>query len=69
MLIKGTDWQLPIRYILTGYIQKGAAMDARELRRLEIAESGLVAKKGDIWLISSRCGNGRYSVRFGAGNY
>ncbi len=44
-------------------------MDGRELRGLEIAESGRVTKRGDIWLVPSQSGSGRYSVCFEAGNY
>jgi uncharacterized Zn finger protein len=69
MLTMGIDGQLPIRYISSRYIPKGTAMDARELRGLEIAEAGLVVRKRGIRLVASQSGAGRYSVRLGAGNY
>lgn len=43
-------------------------MQRREQRGIEIAESGLLVQTGDIWLVSSQSGRGRYSVRYNSGS-
>ena len=43
-------------------------MQRREQRGIEIAESGLLVQTGDIWLVSSQSGRGRYSGRYNSGS-
>src|SRR4051812_29275540 len=41
-------------------------MDAREVRGQQIAESGRLNKRGDVWFVPSQTGYGHYAVRLNA---